>query len=158
MSFFKSVNIWQHYKQERDCIVHFVLKDGAIKCPPIVFFGGGVGALGPKRKLLCNWVTIRRCARSFNYIRQVAPTSIPSDTWYLGPTYESAPIRHIDRFCRFCTACPTNRPRNNAMCSKIANRGLQYYHHSSHTHLCMTCSTSKFYSSQANTSRHRYEK
>jgi len=24
VNFFKSVNIWQSYKEERDCIVHFV--------------------------------------------------------------------------------------------------------------------------------------
>ena len=24
MIFFKSVNIWQNYKQERDCLVHFL--------------------------------------------------------------------------------------------------------------------------------------
>jgi len=34
VNFFKSVNIWQSYKQERDCLMHFVrlantlLKDG----------------------------------------------------------------------------------------------------------------------------------
>jgi len=25
VNFFKSVNIWQSYKKERDCLVHFVL-------------------------------------------------------------------------------------------------------------------------------------
>ena len=39
MNFFKSVNIWQRYKQERVCLVYFLLADRSI----LVKFGMMIG-------------------------------------------------------------------------------------------------------------------
>ena len=36
--FFKSVNIWQSYKQERDCLVHFLCLLAVATCANLIFY------------------------------------------------------------------------------------------------------------------------
>ena len=38
MKFFKSVNIWQSYKQERGCLMHFAHLANTLKYSPILIF------------------------------------------------------------------------------------------------------------------------